>query len=82
MKEATGELNMTVVTVIAITAIGAIFYTLVWPRIQNSIDRNTNCANAFNCTSCSGGEMTCSYYGEDGGIVNNYSCPCSTDKSK
>ena len=41
MKEATGELNMTVITVIAIAAIGVIFYTLVWPLIKNNISQNS-----------------------------------------
>ena len=44
MKEATGELNMTVVTVVAIAAVGAFFYAFVWPNIKTSIARNT-CAN-------------------------------------
>lgn len=47
MKEATGELNMTVITVVAIAAIGAILWTL-WPTIQSSIENawgaGTNCA--------------------------------------
>lgn len=37
MKEATGELNMTVVTIIAIGAIIAFFW-FMWPSISNSID--------------------------------------------
>ncbi len=41
MKEATGELNMTVVTVVAIAAVGAFFYAFVWPSIQASIKKNT-----------------------------------------
>lgn len=41
MKEATGELNMTVITVIAIAAVAALFYTLVWPTIQRAIVNNT-----------------------------------------
>lgn len=41
MKEATGELNMTVITVVAIAAIAGIFYMFVWPGIQASIKRNT-----------------------------------------
>lgn len=52
MKEATGELNMTVVTVVAIAAVGAFFYAFVWPGIQNSIAKNT-CANL-----CPNGEVT------------------------
>ena len=41
MKEATGELNMTVVTLIAIAAIGGIFYIFVWPMIQRTIVERT-----------------------------------------
>lgn len=37
MKEATGELNMTVVTIIAIGAIIAFFW-IMWPNIQNAIN--------------------------------------------
>lgn len=41
MKEATGELNMTVITVVAIAAIAGLFYAFVWPMIQQSIVQNT-----------------------------------------
>ena len=36
MKEATGEVSMTVVTLVAIAVIGAIL-AVMWPQIQNSI---------------------------------------------
>ena len=36
MKEATGEMNMTVVTIIAIGAIIAFFW-FMWPQIRNVI---------------------------------------------
>ncbi len=41
MKEATGELNMTVITIIAIAAVGALFYVFLWPVIQKSIVTQT-----------------------------------------
>ena len=37
MKEATGELNMTVVTIVAVAAVGGLFVLLVWPMIQKAI---------------------------------------------
>ena len=46
MKEATGELNMTVVTVVAIAAVAAFFYAFVWPTIRDNITSSTKCANA------------------------------------
>lgn len=36
MKAATGELNLTVITIIAIGAVMAFFW-LFWPKIQNTI---------------------------------------------
>lgn len=41
MKEATGELNITVITVIAIAAVAALFYLFVWPMIQRQLVDNT-----------------------------------------
>lgn len=38
MKEASGELNMTVITIIAIAAIATLFGTLILPRIRTAID--------------------------------------------
>ena len=40
MKEATGELNMTVITVVAIAAVAAFFYLIVWPNIKVSVANN------------------------------------------
>ncbi len=54
MKAATGELNLTVITLIAIGAVIGFFW-MMWPNIQNSInnqwkdvssnDRNTQSTN-------------------------------------
>lgn len=65
MKEATGELNMTVVTVVAIAAVGALFYLLLWPAIRSSILRSTYCNSAVDCTE---DRSSCYYYdvSEDG----------------
>ena len=41
MKEATGELNMTVITLVAIAAIGAVFYFIVWPMVQSALVSQT-----------------------------------------
>ena len=44
MKEATGELNMTVITVVAIAAVGMLFTIFVWPNIQSNLALNTACS--------------------------------------
>lgn len=48
MKEATGELNMTVITVVAIAAVGLLFTMFVWPNIQSNLAIQTACANVDN----------------------------------
>lgn len=81
MKEASGELSMTAITVVAIAAIGGVFTALVWPQIKVNILNQTKCANKFNC-ECAGNESTCKckYYdanGEMKGVV----CPVEKDTS-
>ena len=55
MKEATGELNMTIVTLIAVAALGALFYWVIWPIIQKSIVNQT-CGSDW--TAVSQGELS------------------------
>ena len=77
MKEATGELNMTVITVVAIAAVAAFFYAFVWPGIKNTINRNTKCAQAFGCV-CDGSTCTCKYCPDGGdtcGEPTDVVCP-------
>lgn len=70
MKEATGELNMTVVTVVAIAAVAAFFYAFIWPSIQNNIKASTNCANA----TCNADNTSCTYIDADGATQTGLNC--------
>lgn len=68
MKEATGELNMTVITVVAIAAVAAFFYAFVWPAIKNNITSSQYCTQSWDC-DCSAGADTCTCkYCKDGGF--------------
>ena len=78
MKEATGELNMTVVTVVAIAAVGAFFYAFVWPGIRRSIDRNAKCANAICDEGCTADTCECTYISDDNGGTETVWCPNKT----
>ena len=66
MKEATGELNMTVVTVVAIAAVAAFFYAFIWPTIKNNLQNTTKCNAAVCPTDCTNDVCTCTYVKEDG----------------
>lgn len=78
MKEATGELNMTVIVVIAIAAIAALFYAFVWPAIRGNLERSTNCSSAFGCDACTNGTRACDGYYDESGAATSTSidCPC------
>lgn len=79
MKEATGELNMTVITVVAIAAVAAFFYAVVWPSIQSSIEQGTRCADAI--CQCTEGATTCpcQYYDADAGSYQSITCANRAD---
>ena len=52
MKDTISELNMTVVTIVAIAALAGVFYLWIWPSIQISIAKNTcktACGEPNNC---------------------------------
>lgn len=42
MKAATGELNLTVITIVAIAGIMGVFATFLWPNIKKSITEQWN----------------------------------------
>ena len=47
MKAATGELNLTVITIIAVAAVIAFFW-LMWPNIQNTINNQWTNIETYN----------------------------------
>lgn len=69
MKEATGELNMTVVTVVAIAAVGGFFYAFIWPGIKTGLMKNT-CQNI--CPAVEGDGVVKAVKNDD----NTYTCKC------
>ena len=58
MKEATGELNMTVVIVALVGLLMAFFFSTVWPMLRHNFVSNTNCSKAI-CAPCEDGTNTC-----------------------
>ncbi len=67
MKEASGELSMTAVAVVAIAAVGVLFTTVIWPNIKSSLTHNQACSAAYSCSSCSGGKCSCFYAPDEKG---------------
>ncbi len=83
MKEATGELNMTVVTVVAIAALMAFFYLIIWPTIKTGLTLTSACSASNgdtytmtdkdgNSVTCGGG--SCTFTDADSGSTNQKQC--------
>lgn len=80
MKEATGELNMTVITIVAIAAIAAFFTLFIYPRVKdkllNNVDASGDTLTATSDTNCA---EQCNNRGFTGGHEydkNTGTCTC------
>ena len=74
MKEATGELNATVVAVVAVGILLAFFYFTIWPVIRENTEHNTNCSKAI-CNKCPNSDgKTVSCYYCDGKTAKDITC--------
>ena len=77
MKDATGELSMTAIAVVAIAAIGVVFSQLVWPAIKKNITRSAHCSESFGCTTGAAGGanlMNC-WDMDENGSTTDVLCP-------
>lgn len=75
MKEATGELNMTVIVAISIGILSAFFFGVLWPMIHSNFEKNSQCNKAIcDCT-----KETRESIESESGLSNK--CICSTTKS-
>ena len=62
MKEATGELNSTVIVLITIGLLSTFFFTIVWPFLNKNLKSSTKCSSAYCppvCTKSNNGKKTC-----------------------
>lgn len=73
MKQATGELNATVVVIMAVGILMAFFYFTLWPIIKHNYDENAKCSSAI-CEKCPTNDcerVTCHSKGDD---ANQFEC--------
>lgn len=47
MKEATGELNSSVLVFMAVALLAAFFFSVIWPNIRSGFLKDESCANAI-----------------------------------
>lgn len=78
MKEATGELNMTVIVSISIGILAAFFFTVLWPMINGNFQRNSQCNKAV----CDCAKSTRESIENETGKKNYCKCYDNEDGSK
>ena len=59
MKEATGELNVTIIVVITVGLLSTFFFTVIWPRLNNNLHENTKCSSAYCPPVCDANKKNC-----------------------
>lgn len=83
MKEATGELNMTVVTIVAIAALLAFFYLVIWPNLQTGMALTSACNSAggtkYTQTLNNGAKISCTENTAKTGEKSNAKCTYTDD---
>lgn len=75
MKEATGELNMTVVIIIAVGILSVFFFAVLWPNIKSTFIANNKCSDAVcDKRTLNNGMVTCKYYKNGRQVGADFTC--------
>ena len=76
MKQATGELNITVVIVVAVAILSVFFFAVLWPNIKNTFIATNKCSDAVcDKRTLSEGLVTCKYYKNGRQEGTEFKCP-------
>ena len=75
MKEATGELNSTLIVVIAIAGLMALFSIIIFPMIMDGFNKRAQCADAICDRGYNKNYMSYCYSPKDSGKTNIFECP-------
>lgn len=81
MKEATGELSTTVITVVAIAAILSLFTVFLYPSLKGAILARVHCSEAVECHG-TGADRKCKFYKEDGITLSDTEITCPEQDAK
>lgn len=74
MKEATSELNATVIVVLAVAAFAAFFFSYLWPLIDSNLGATENCSKAT-CKKCDGISCETVTCWDKDDTTNTFQCP-------
>lgn len=73
MRDATGELNMTVIVFAAVALLTALFFFIVWPMIKEGLRKDESCSSAICEHGYNDNNMAWCYNQND--PANKFECP-------
>ena len=74
MREATGELNVTLIVVIAIAGLSMVFFTIIWPTMKEDMTKKSRCSDAICDNGYNSNKMAWCYSPSDSGKTP-FECP-------
>lgn len=74
MKEATGELNATLIVVITVGLLSTFFFTIIWPILKNNLNSHTRCTDAI-CGKCESAKVCKTVRCHLKGKTETFDCP-------
>lgn len=61
MKEVTGELNATLITVMAVALLAVFFFSVLWPMMKGNLETSAKCSDAICDVGYNSGNMAYCY---------------------
>lgn len=74
MKEATGELNVTIIVVTIVAVLSLFFFSYLWPKIRGNFEGQTQCDRAICPANPSGSTSVNCYYTDKKGVKHDIVC--------
>ncbi len=74
MKQATGDLNTTVIVLAAVAMLSAVFFMVIWPSVRQGMKEDANCSNAVCDVGYNQNGMANCYNPQDSS-KNVFECP-------
>lgn len=73
MKQATGDLQATVVVLAAVAMLSAVFFMIIWPMVRRGMQEEARCSTAICDIGYNGNGMVDCYNPKDTG--ETFECP-------
>ena len=78
MKEVTGELNATLITVMAVAMLAVFFFSVLWPMMKDNLETSAKCSDAVCDVGYNSNKMSYCYTPDPSNVnakADYFECP-------